>query len=120
MVKNDEEKQMFEFIPPSTKIAGITVCPGVGKLGPGEACRVEVTYKPELIKIAVDGTDTSKPPEKKVAVEDLRTIPQAKSPVAGQVQRAVSQNQRGKRKAENRLGRDQGRARRRKRIRRKA
>ena len=61
---------MFEFNAPSTKIAGITVCPSVGKLKPNEACRVEVTYKPDLIKIAADGSDTSKPPPQK-SIEDL-------------------------------------------------
>merc|ERR1712072_1070602 len=64
---------MFEFSPPHKKIAGITVCPSVGKLKPNEACRVEVTYKPDLVTIAVDGTDTSAPPPppKKLETRDL-------------------------------------------------
>ena len=72
MVRNITKKmQMFEFNAPSTKIAGITVCPSVGKLKPNEACRVEVTYKPDLIKIAADGSDTSKPPPPQKSIEDL-------------------------------------------------
>ena len=78
MVKNISPiSQVFEFSPPDVRITGLSICPGVETLKPGEQVRVEISFKPDIVTVGPDGKDSSiarkeeqKSVEEVVAAED--------------------------------------------------